>query len=68
MNYELPDLVDIVKAILKDIPDLVCCDFHHAKRDRHIEHEDCPISIRFKTAVENARDFLEQYENKGEQK
>ena len=45
MNYELPDLVDIVKAILKDIPDLVCCDFHHAKRDRHIEHEDCPMLI-----------------------
>jgi hypothetical protein len=68
MNYELPDLVDIVKVILKDIPDLVCCDFHHAKIDRHEEDRDCPISIRFRSAVENARDFLEEYDKKGEQK
>lgn len=47
-------LFDILSAILKDLPGVSCEEFHHAIRDRHEAHEECPVQKRFTAAVDAA--------------
>jgi hypothetical protein len=51
-------LVDLLEAILADLPGYTCDDFHHAKKDRHAIHEQCPVEKRFMSAIDIARRVL----------
>ena len=57
-------LVGFVKVILQYLPRYECCDFHHSRDDRHGSDRECPVLTRFNSAVEDARDSLEEQDRR----
>ena len=55
LERERDALKKALLSLVLDFPELNCDDFHHAKKDRHELHEDCPVLRRFNDKLEKFR-------------
>lgn len=53
-----------LKAMLADVPDVTCSDFHHNRADYHDGIHECPVVKRWEAAVASARAALAAFNEK----
>ena len=57
-------MIDVLKELLRCLPDPTCEDFHHNKRDYHSGYDECPVLKRYEEAVECANKLITSGETK----
>jgi hypothetical protein len=50
--------------LLKSVPVVGCSELHHEKADQHTFMEDCPVLLRYKSAIDQMRITLAKAKNK----
>jgi hypothetical protein len=55
LERERDALKKALLSLVLDFPRPTCGDFHHAKKDRHALHEECPVLRRFNDRMEKLR-------------
>jgi hypothetical protein len=48
-------------ALVSINPEFVCNSAHHAKKDRHEFDEECPVNMRYRTAIAVLEEQLENH-------
>ena len=52
------------EALVSINPELVCNSAHHAKKDRHEFDEECPVNMRYRTAIAVLEERLAELKEK----
>ncbi len=51
---------EIIRNLLRDMPDPRCSELSHRKPDRHGYDEPCPVEARLRAAIESAETAMKE--------